>query len=497
MEQLVLMILRGIVIGVVVSAPMGPVGIYCVQRTLDKGRLSGFYTGVGAAVSDLIYCLLTGFGLSFIEEFINSHRDPIQLLGSIVLIFFGIWVIRKKPDGELPADADHDYPSHEGDILKGFALTFSNPLILFLIIGLFAQFNFVIEGMRFYHYLLGFIGIIGGALGWWWLVTFFVDKLRGHFTRRTMKRINMAIGVIILVFAAVGIFSSTFSMLAAPAAPPEAKSGSMRSAEFRVADTSRKGWTAEFHCQGGEAVVMEVTQVSQDDPFGDSGIDVLRVRVVEYPGGRELADAVVGEGVDPYNGVNSWRVIVSGDRWNVFAGNREYRHVAAFLTDRIPVGSPVFNPNAPGGIEVSSCSVVSAPIEETVSTEADIFYALDSIGCRAVDLAGLYSLLDFEQDDSYARVGGAYRLAVLPAQEDGCYELRYLGGARENAAMWSAGMMKGRLLPTPFSNVFDVEWRDAEGEWMLHDVQAEFDRTAHTLTVKFPYQGSSLRFRKE
>ncbi len=58
LEQLIKMILRGVLIGVVVSAPMGPVGIFCIQRTLDKGRQSGFFTGVGAAVSDLIYCIL-------------------------------------------------------------------------------------------------------------------------------------------------------------------------------------------------------------------------------------------------------------------------------------------------------------------------------------------------------------------------------------------------------------------------------------------------------
>ncbi|MDE5813349.1 MAG: LysE family transporter, partial [Muribaculaceae bacterium] len=232
------MILRGLVIGVVVSAPMGPVGIYCIQRTLDKGRLSGFYTGVGAAISDLIYCLLTGFGLSFIEDFISNHRNPIQLLGSIVLIFFGIWLIRKQPDGgSIAADADHDAPSREGDILKGFALTFSNPLILFLIIGLFAQFNFVIEGIKFYHYVLGFIGIVGGALGWWWLVTHFVDKLRGHFTQRTMKLINMVIGVIILIFAAVGIFSSASSMILAGTQAPR-MSQEVVSVSFRVADSS-------------------------------------------------------------------------------------------------------------------------------------------------------------------------------------------------------------------------------------------------------------------
>ncbi|MDE7348024.1 MAG: LysE family translocator [Muribaculaceae bacterium] len=498
MEELVYMILRGLIIGVVVSAPMGPVGIYCIQRTLDKGRLSGFYTGVGAAVSDLIYCLLTGFGLSFIEEFISNHRYPIQLLGSIVLIFFGIWLIRKTPDGQIAADADHGAPSREGDILKGFALTFSNPLILFLIIGLFAQFNFVIEGIRFYHYVLGFIGIIGGALGWWWIVTYFVDKLRGHFTRRTMKRINMAIGIIILVFAAVGIFSSASSLIAAPAAPVAVK-GDLRSAEFRVADTALKGWRAEFACDDEVSIVVEVTPVSKKDPFGDSSIDVLGVRVLEFPSGSVLGETVISDGIDPYRGKNSWRLIRAADRWNLFAGNREYHHVIGFESPHVPVGDPALIPNTPGGIMASVGNVESAPIEDSDISEADILYALSREETGVIGLSGLYSLLDFEQDDTYARIGGSYRLAVVPADagKEGEYIIYYLGGARENASCWAPGMKKGRLAPTPFVNVYDVEWRDAEGVWMHHDVQAEFDQLAHTLTVKFPYQGSSMRFRKE
>lgn len=490
LESLIYMILRGLIIGVMVSAPMGPVGIFCIQRTLDKGRLSGFYTGVGAAMSDLIYCLLTGFGLSFIEEFIDSHRDPIQMLGSVVLIFFGIWLIRKKPDGGAPAaDPDHDAPSREGDILKGFALTFSNPLILFLIIGLFAQFNFVIEGIKFYHYMLGFLGIIAGALGWWWIVTYFVDKLRGHFNQRTMKLINTVVGIIILIFAAVGIFSSASSMLSARTfVPPHAAPS--YSASFRVADTSMRGWQAVIPCQGGKNVTMTVAPVAVSDPFGDSGMDALQVKV-------DTVSVAVSKGIDPYRGLNAWRIVRVGNRWNIFAGNREYRHILSFENPAVPAGSPDVSASASGGISVADMDVDFQAACMSGSSEADVFLALDRNSGKMTDLQGIYSLLDYDIDDTYARPGGSYRLAVVPEEEAGDFSVFYLGGAKANAPLWVPGMKKGRLKPTPFANIFDVEWCDAEGSMMLNDIQAEFDPLANSLTVKFPYQNSTLRFRKE
>ncbi|MDE6523406.1 MAG: LysE family translocator [Muribaculaceae bacterium] len=495
MEELMLMILRGLVIGVVVSAPMGPVGIYCIQRTLDKGRLSGFYTGVGAAISDLIYCLLTGFGLSFIEDFISNHRDPIQLLGSIVLIFFGIWLIRKKPDDSVALDADHGAPSREGDILKGFALTFSNPLILFLIIGLFAQFNFVIEGIKFYHYILGFIGIIAGALGWWWLVTHFVDKLRGHFNQRTMKGINIAIGIIILIFASVGIFASASSMLSAQTLPFSRIQDSM-SASFRVADSSMKGWNAVFPCEGGKELQVKVTPASESDPFGDSSVDALRIKVSE-DNGRVLASAVVKDGIDAYRGKNAWRITRTGTLWTLFGGNREYNHLLSFNSELIPSASPDIFALRPGGISVSELRFDMSGDELSGSSETDIFLSLDTLSAKRTDLPGIYSLFDFDFDESYAKSGGMYRIAILPDEESGAFDVFYLGGAKVNAGMWKPGMKKGKLIPTVFGNVYDVEWIDAEGVVMINDVQGEFDALASSLTVKFPYQNSSMRFRKE
>lgn len=207
------MIWRGIAIGIFISAPMGPVGILCIQRTLDKGRRPGFYTGVGAAISDLFYCLLTGFGLSFIQVFLERNQNVIQLLGSAVLIGFSIYLFKKNPASTLKPAIKPELVSPKKNILGGFLFTFSNPLILFLIIGLFARFNFPVPDVRFYHYIVGFISIFIGALGWWWIVTFAINKVRAHFNLRSMWLINRIIGGIILLFAIVGIATGISNLI--------------------------------------------------------------------------------------------------------------------------------------------------------------------------------------------------------------------------------------------------------------------------------------------
>ena len=207
------MIWRGIAIGILISAPMGPVGILCIQRTLDKGRRPGFYTGVGAAISDLFYCLLTGFGLSFIQEFLEHNQNVIQLVGSAVLIGFGIYLFKKNPASSLKPAVRPEPVSPKKNILGGFLFTFSNPLILFLIIGLFARFNFPGPEVKFYHYIIGFLAIFTGAVAWWWMVTFAIDKVRAHFNLRSMWLINRIIGTIILLFAIVGIVTGITNLI--------------------------------------------------------------------------------------------------------------------------------------------------------------------------------------------------------------------------------------------------------------------------------------------
>lgn len=212
MDTIISIILSGLVVGLLVSAPMGPVGILCIQRTLSKGRKTGLYTGIGASISDMVYCLLTGFGLVFIEDFLERNKDVIQLVGSVVLIGFAFYLFRKNPSAHI-RKPEVESGSPGKDILGGFLFTFSNPLILFLIIGLFARFNFLAPDHRFYHYILGYAAIGVGALGWWYAVTYFVDKIRAHFNLRSMYLINRLIGALILIFAIVGIATGTIHLL--------------------------------------------------------------------------------------------------------------------------------------------------------------------------------------------------------------------------------------------------------------------------------------------
>ena len=212
MEYLLYMLWRGLAVGVLVSAPMGPVGMLCIQRALHRGRRAGLYTGVGAAISDLLYCLITGFGLSFIEDFLKQNESIITLVGSAVLIAFGVYLLRSNPSKGLRTPQESRGSIYK-NILTGFLFTVSNPLILFLIIGLFARFNFLAPELQYYHYLVGYAGILAGALAWWWLVTAFVDKVRAHFNLRSMWLVNRIIGGIILCFALVGIVSGIRDMV--------------------------------------------------------------------------------------------------------------------------------------------------------------------------------------------------------------------------------------------------------------------------------------------
>ena len=93
------LIFKGILIGVLASAPMGPVGILCINRTLKKGRWFGFVTGVGAAFSDLIYAVLTGVGMSFVIDFVKNPNTKfyLQIFGGVLILLFGIYSYRSNP----------------------------------------------------------------------------------------------------------------------------------------------------------------------------------------------------------------------------------------------------------------------------------------------------------------------------------------------------------------------------------------------------------------
>lgn len=207
MEHILYILPRGLAIGALISAPMGPIGMLVIQRTLSKGRWPAFFTGLGAALSDLVYCLLTGFCLSFITGFIDAHQFIIQVVGSIVLAAFGVYLFKKNPTRSLKT-ADSAATNYWSDFATGFLLTFSNPLILFFIIGLFARFNYILPEFMFYHHILVYATIFAGALLWWYGVTSLVAHLGRRINMRSLKLINRIIGMVLIGMAVVGIVMS-------------------------------------------------------------------------------------------------------------------------------------------------------------------------------------------------------------------------------------------------------------------------------------------------
>ena len=210
-------VFKGILIGLMASAPMGPVGVLCIQRTLNKGRWYGFITGIGACVSDIIYALFTGFGMSFVMNFVgNEHnRFILQISGSVVLLLFGIYCYRSNPTKNMHKSNKNQKGTLAHNGITAFLVTLSNPLIIFLFIFLFAQFAFVVNDRPF-EMTVGYASIILGAMLWWFGLTCLIDKVRGKFDNNGILLINRVVGCIVVIFSVIMLLGTVFNLYKLP-----------------------------------------------------------------------------------------------------------------------------------------------------------------------------------------------------------------------------------------------------------------------------------------
>ncbi|MDR2627639.1 MAG: LysE family transporter [Dysgonamonadaceae bacterium] len=203
-------VFKGILIGVIISAPMGPIGLLCIQRTLNKGRWHGFATGGGAVLSDLFYATLTGLSMGFVVDFIQKNQSLLQIIGSLLLMAFGYYTFRSNPTKKLKKPDEPIPNTYTQDAITSFFLTLSNPFIIFLLLGLYARFSFISQEETIFALISGLLGIALGAMLWWFLITFFVGKLRSTFNVRGMWVLNRIVGSIIMIFAVMGFLFSIF-----------------------------------------------------------------------------------------------------------------------------------------------------------------------------------------------------------------------------------------------------------------------------------------------
>ncbi len=210
-------IFKGIIIGIIASAPMGPVGILCIQRTLNKGRWYGFVTGIGAAISDIIYALIVGLGMGFIMEPLQNPRYQfvLQISGSVILLLFGIYCFLSNPTKKMHTTGKKSKGTLFHNCLTAFLVTFSNPMIIFLFMATFAQFAFV-QPSRVFETVIGFVCIPLGALVWWYGLTWLVDKIRNKFDVNGILIINKVIGSIVILFSLIMLVGTIFNLYHLP-----------------------------------------------------------------------------------------------------------------------------------------------------------------------------------------------------------------------------------------------------------------------------------------
>ena len=199
-------ILIGIFVGLCASAPTGPLGVLCIQRTISHGKAHGFATALGAMTSDVAYAILVVMGMTYIVTFIEDNITAIQIGGCIIIGIYGVHMFCKNPKIKTPAVEGH-IESHKlskselvNDYLSALLLCLSNPLIVFLFIALFAQFT-VIESDNMLSNIVLIISILIGAMIWWLSLIFVVGRFRHLLGLRRQRLINKIAGSILIIIA--------------------------------------------------------------------------------------------------------------------------------------------------------------------------------------------------------------------------------------------------------------------------------------------------------
>jgi len=194
-------------IGISVSAPLGPIGVLCIQRTLNKGFKSGFISGIGAASADIIYAIIAGFSITYISDFLIEYQTYIRIIGGAFLILVGIRISISNPAKQvrkLRIKGNNYYK----DYITSFLITVSNPITILAFGAFFATFNMIDKNAGNFPIVIMIITVFGGALLWWVSLISVVTVFKSKIRLRNLLWINRITGVLIVLFAIFVIISA-------------------------------------------------------------------------------------------------------------------------------------------------------------------------------------------------------------------------------------------------------------------------------------------------
>lgn len=200
----VLLLGPGIAIGLVVAAPIGPVNLICIRRTLQYGFVNGFLSGLGAAFGDGLFAIVTGFGLTAVSQWIEGLSTALQLAGGILLLCFGLYTYLSKPPARLDPKteaSDKRARTLVRAMASTFALTITNPATL---LGFTAMFTGLggLAGDDPSYFAAAFVvgGVILGSTLWWLILCTIVGLLHARIDDRVMRIINHGSGLMVAAF---------------------------------------------------------------------------------------------------------------------------------------------------------------------------------------------------------------------------------------------------------------------------------------------------------
>ena len=198
-------LLRGLVIGFSIAAPVGPIGVLCIRQTLAKGRLAGLVSGLGAATADAIYGCVAGLGLTFISNILINRQLWLHLAGGLFLCYLGFKIFSEKPSNRA-ALASGD--SIVRIYASTFFLTLTNPMTILSFVAIFAGLGLASTAGNMMSAGALILGVFAGSALWWLILSCGVDMLRDKFDLRGLQWVNRISGSIITGFGLFALLSA-------------------------------------------------------------------------------------------------------------------------------------------------------------------------------------------------------------------------------------------------------------------------------------------------
>jgi threonine/homoserine/homoserine lactone efflux protein len=192
--------LKGLIIGLFIAIPVGPIGVLCIRRTLTQGRMAGFLSGLGASTADALYGAIAGFGLTFLSNFLIHQWLWLRLVGGGLLCILGTKTFLSKPAKPgVPVEGNNLWNAY----LSIFFLTLTNPIIFFFFAGIFAGLGIVSPSNRYVSAGILVLGLFIGSSIWWVILSGFTSLLHGLFNFKRLQWLNRIAGLIIIGFGIV------------------------------------------------------------------------------------------------------------------------------------------------------------------------------------------------------------------------------------------------------------------------------------------------------